>query len=355
MGEARSYPGVSVVSMSWGAGEGTQDTAQNSIFTTPAGHTGITFVASTGDQGAFGAFGSKQLGYPAASPNVLAVGGTSLMVNDDGSYLSESGWGDGNSSASDGGSGGGISRIEAQPLYQQGLVTQSTQFRTIPDVSMLADPNTGVAVYDTYDNFDGWSVIGGTSLAAPIWAGIIALANQGRVLGGGGTLDGPTETLPKIYSLSSTDFHDITTGNNGFAAGPGYDLVTGRGTPIVNLVVADLSQGLSIESLNVSPTPVISGTGVQIIASNIVSELGTAVAGVTFYRESNGVPGLQIGSDTLLGEGVKSGTSWKISTNTHDFPGGQVKYYAVARDVLDNTSCRLRRPHSSSPRPPWAA
>ncbi len=163
---ARNYPGVGVVSMSWGSGESALDPPQNGTFTTPAGHTNVTFVASTGDQGAFGAFGSKWPGYPADSPNVLAVGGTNLTVNDDGSYLAETGWGDGNLSITDGGSGGGISHVETQPIFQQGRVTQSTLFRTIPDVSMLADPATGVAIYDTYD-FGGWSVVGGTSRPRP--------------------------------------------------------------------------------------------------------------------------------------------------------------------------------------------
>ena len=108
--------------------------------------------------------------------------------------------------------------IELQPLYQQGLVTQSTQFRTIPDVSMLADPNTGVAVYDSC----GQILTGGRSSAEPAWRaldlepGSSPWPIQGRVAGRRHNLDGPSETLPKIYSLSSTDFHDITTGNNGF-------------------------------------------------------------------------------------------------------------------------------------------
>ena len=102
-------------------------------------------------------------------------------------------------------SGGGTSLYEPQPTYQQGV--QQTGFRTIPDVAFDADPNTGVAVYDSYNNTDNsgpWVEVGGTSLAAPAWAGLIAIANQGRVLAGGTTLDGPGQTLPALYAISPT-------------------------------------------------------------------------------------------------------------------------------------------------------
>ena len=129
---AVSVPSVSVISNSWGSGEFSTEQQLDSTFTTPAGHQGITFLSGSGDTGTPGL-------YPAASPNIVAVGGTSLFVNSDNSYQSESAWS---------GSGGMISQFEPQPSYQQGVVTQSTQFRTVPDVAAIADPNTGVAVYD---------------------------------------------------------------------------------------------------------------------------------------------------------------------------------------------------------------
>ncbi len=117
--------------------------------------------------------------------------------------------------------------------------------RTIPDVAFDAAPNTGVAVYDSYNNTNGsgpWEQVGGTSLSAPSWAGLIAIANQGRVAAGGTTLTGPTQTLPALYSLPSSDFNDITSGSNGgFSAQPGYDEVTGLGTPKANLLVPALA------------------------------------------------------------------------------------------------------------------
>ena len=226
---AASLPGVSAVSMSWGLDEfngineppgqpNIPETTVDPTFTTPAGHQGVTFFAAAGDSGSPG-------DYPAYSPNVVAVGGTTLNLNDDDTYNSEVAWS---------GSGGGTSKFEAEPAYQ-GTV-QSTGQRTIPDVAFDADPNSGVAVYDAYNDTDGsgpWIQIGGTSVASPCWAAIVAVCNQGRILGGGSTLDGPTQTLPYLYDLPSTDFHDILTGSNGgFKAGPGYDEVTGRGSPI---------------------------------------------------------------------------------------------------------------------------
>jgi autotransporter-associated beta strand protein len=223
---ARNQPGVVAVSMSYGAGEFSGETAYDSFFNTPLGHGGVTFFSATGDAGKPGL-------YQAYSPNVVAVGGTTLSVDASGNYLSESGWS---------GSGGGLSLLEAQPPYQNGVVTQSSTQRTIPDVAFVG--GTGVAVYDSYNNgpVTPWYAVAGTSLSTPCWAGLIAIADQGRALNVLGSLDGPTQTLPALYQLPASDFHDITTGNNGFPAGAGYDLVTGRGSPVANLLVDDLAQ-----------------------------------------------------------------------------------------------------------------
>ena len=245
---ARSYPGVSVVSMSWGGAETAADSANDVHFTTPAGHNGVTFVAASGDRGVYGAddSGSRTVLYPASSPNVIGVGGTELTTTPDGAYLGESAWGNGGDSGRAGGSGGGVSRYTRQPGYQRGVVTQTTSFRAVPDVAIDADP-AGVPVYDSYDQGSTapWLRVGGTSLVAPLWAGVIALADQGRMLAGLGTLDGRHDTLPDLYALPAGDFHEVTTGDNGTAAGPGYDLATGRGTPVVDRLVADLAGAAS--------------------------------------------------------------------------------------------------------------
>jgi hypothetical protein len=250
---ARQQPGVSVVTMSFGGGEFAGESSLDGYFTTPAGHNGVTFVASTGDSGAPG-------GYPAFSPNVLAVGGTTLSVGSGGSYAGESAWSDG---------GGGLSTQEGQPAYQHGVVTQSSTQRAIPDVSFDADPTSGVAVYDTVNNSASapWWQVGGTSLAAPAWAALIAITDQLRVASGQSTLDGPSQTLPAIYKLPASDFHDITTGSNGYAAGPGYDLATGRGSPIANRLIPDLA-GVSSSAPAAGYTAIeVPGAGVSLYSS----------------------------------------------------------------------------------------
>jgi hypothetical protein len=239
---AADYTGVSVVSMSWSGSEFSGETSYDSDFLTPSGHQGVTFLAATGDTG-------TPSGYPAFSPNVVAVGGTSLDINSSGTYVSESAWDD-----EYGAGGGGISQVEAQPSYQVGKVngTSSTQ-RTVPDVSMDADPETGVYVLDT-DYTSGYLEVGGTSLATPMWAGLISIADQGRALNGESSLNGLTQTLPALYSLPSSDFHDITTGTNGtYAATPGYDLATGIGSPVANLLVPALAD------YGATPAPSVSG------------------------------------------------------------------------------------------------
>jgi hypothetical protein len=230
---ARNQPGVSAVSMSWGSDEFRGQTSYDTILTTPQGHSGVTFVASAGDDGS--AWGPS---WPASSPSVLGVGGTTLRLDSSGNTISETAWND---------SGGGESSIEKTPSYQNGV--QSSTFRSAPDVSYDADPNTGFAVYSSvaYQRQSGWSVVGGTSAGTPQWAALVAIANQGRALAGQPALDGATQTLPSLYTLytsgtANASFNDITSGrsSSSHAAKAGYDDVSGLGTPKANNVVAAL-------------------------------------------------------------------------------------------------------------------
>ncbi len=235
---AAGQPGVSVVSMSWGFAEGqavfaSDEARYDSVFNVP----GVTFVASTGD------YGAADPEYPAFSPNVVAVGGTSLTLNADNSYNSETGWGYYSDAAGAFiASGGGLSLYEPEPAYQQGV--QSTGSRTTPDVSFDADPDTGAWIADPYnlDPTDPFEVVGGTSLSAPAWAGLLALVNQGRAAAGNSALNSasPTETQQALYSLPQNDYNAIASGTNGYTAGTGYNLVTGLGSPVANLLVPDL-------------------------------------------------------------------------------------------------------------------
>jgi hypothetical protein len=215
--------GAAAVSMSYGGPEYSGELAEDSVFF----HTGVTYLSATGDNGAPG-------NYQAFSPYVVAVGGTSLFLDSQSGYVSESGWS---------GSGGGISRFENQPAYQSGIVTQSSTRRTTPDVSFVADPNTGVLVYDTYGG-SGLYGTGGTSAATPIMAGVVAIIDQGRSYLFGRSSYNGTDFLNALYHLPQSDINDITTGGSTgsphYSAGPGYDLVTGRGTPIVDRFVSGM-------------------------------------------------------------------------------------------------------------------
>jgi subtilase family serine protease len=134
---ARNTPGVVAVSMSWGFNESSSEATYDSHFTTPSGHLGgsgmpggITFVAASGDSGPMAG-----ASYPAASPNVLSVGGTALILTSTGAYGSEAAWTD---------TGGGYSAFEPEPSYQTSI--QTTGKRATPDVAFDADPQTGVSV-----------------------------------------------------------------------------------------------------------------------------------------------------------------------------------------------------------------
>src|SRR5262249_36845201 len=151
---------------------------------------------------------------------------------------------------------GGISVYEAQPAYQKGVVTQSSTRRTTPDVAYDANPSTGFPVYDSYNNGTAapWVQYGGTSAAAPQWAALVAIADHGRILAGSTPRDGPSQTLPALYKMPASYFHDVTTGSStgtpNQPATAGYDLATGRGTPIAPLVVNGLLGGPQAQVLD---------------------------------------------------------------------------------------------------------
>jgi len=215
--------GAQAVSMSWGAG----DFAGESTYDSHFNQAGVTFLASSGDTGG-------QVIYPAASPFVVSVGGTTLPLDSSGNRTSaETAWSSG---------GGGPSLSELEPAYQVsfGIVASG---RATPDVSYDANPNTGVAVYDSTSYFgqSGWLVFGGTSAGSPQWAGLVALADQGRAT----PLSSNSLTSAPVYNAAaaaySSNYTDIVSGSNGYPAGPGYDLATGLGSPLANNLVPYLN------------------------------------------------------------------------------------------------------------------
>jgi subtilase family serine protease len=216
--------GATVVSMSWSGGEASNEGTSDSHFEV----TGVTFAAASGDSG-------HGVGYPAASPFVVAVGGTSLTIASSGTWTSETAWS---------GSGGGRSAFEAEPSYQAGVQTSGK--RGVPDVAYDANPSTGVPSYNSYSCggacLTGWGQWGGTSIGTPQWAALFAIANSERVALGKTALTQPQILL---YPDAEADYHDITSGKNGSCgalctAGPGYDYVTGLGSPQANLLIPAL-------------------------------------------------------------------------------------------------------------------
>ena len=323
---ARKAQGVSVVSMSWGGSEFRGQTQFDKYFTTPAGHQNVTFIASSGDSGSW--FGPS---WPATSPSVLSVGGTSLYTSDNaGTYAGESGWRY---------SGGGISAVYSVPSYQASA--QSTGSRTSPDVSYDADPYTGFAVYDSLPDqgFSGWQVVGGTSAGAPQWAALIAIANQVRANAGKGTLDGASNTLPALYSLYSpagttsyasyvADFNDVVGGRSSrfLAAHSGYDGVTGLGTPKVPAVIAALS---GVQSTNVALASAKSAKAARANARRFPvatgSDGGTTTTTITAVNPVNGtlldvrpldVAALNPGARNTLESSALSATAISLATGS---------------------------------------
>jgi pseudomonalisin len=213
---------------------------------------GQTMFSSTGDTGSFcsvgnpnGVDGGAPLAeYPSASPYVVAVGGTTLWSQLDGTYQGESAWQSG---------GGGLSQFEYSPYWQNGVQPASSTpvgftFRGVPDISMDGDLQTGMILYIS----GSWTVIGGTSLSSPLMAGVWARMLQSHpALGFASpqlyhtfTVSNPgTKLLGPPPTINLGPFHDVISGANGlYSAMPGYDYTTGLGTVDVDALNATIGQ-----------------------------------------------------------------------------------------------------------------
>ena len=199
--------GAKQVSMSWIGSEFSGEKAYDTHFSAR----GVTFFAASGDLGG-------TVGYPSASPAVFSCGGTNLTLDSNGGYGSEFAWA---------GGGGGPSTQETLPGFQWLLKAYDgsgkqvpVMSRSTPDISAVGDPITGVSLFNSFGG-GGWTNVGGTSVATPILAGLM-------------NARGGVKHLLESYFvyLGQKNFHDITTGNNSYAAGPGYDYCTGVGSPI---------------------------------------------------------------------------------------------------------------------------
>lgn len=252
---------ANVVSMSWGGGEWSGQTAYDTA--SYFANSNVTFVAASGDDG-----GASGVSWPASSPYVLSVGGTALYSNGAETAWSASGsyW------SGYSGSTGGVSRYESLPSYQAtALGTRAASGRVVPDVASVADPSTGLAVYSTASGLGktGWFTIGGTSAGAPVWAGLVADADQARIAAGKSALS-TSQTLSLLYGLYGTSatrsssyasaFHDVTSGGN-FAglATTGYDVVTGLGSPNASAIISAATSysAAATTATTTSPTRVV--------------------------------------------------------------------------------------------------
>ena len=242
--------------------------AEHPIFQQMAAQ-GQSLYAAAGDSGAYDNGSAITVDDPASQPFVTGVGGTKLSVSSAGGpYQSEVVWGDPSEQSNDpfdthgSGGGGGISQVWNLPDYQNGVGLSQT-FRNVPDVSLDADPNTGYSIY-----FGGqFTVFGGTSCAAPLWAAYTALVNQVRV--------GQKQTVlgfanPTLYTIAkgagyAKGFHDVTNGTNLFyAAASGYDNATGLGSfdgaGLLPLVAPPpVTNANPLASLTLNPPTVVGG------------------------------------------------------------------------------------------------
>ncbi|MEU6284235.1 putative Ig domain-containing protein, partial [Streptomyces sp. NPDC047028] len=289
--------GAKFVSNSWGGGE---DSTQTSSDASYFNHPGVAITVSSGDE----AYGAE---YPATSQYVTAVGGTALNQSSNSRGWSESVW----KTNSTEGTGSGCSAYDPKPSWQ---TDTGCSKRMEADVSAVADPATGVAVYDTYGG-SGWAVYGGTSASSPIMAGVYALA---------GTPGG--SDYPAKYPYQHTgNLFDVTSGNNGSCspsyfctAGTGYDGPTGWGTPNGTAAfTAGTSSGNTVSVTNPGNQSTTTGDSVslQIHASDS--------AGAALTYSATGLPtGLSINGSTGLISGTASTAgTYQVTVTAKDSTG----------------------------------
>ncbi|MFB7505517.1 putative Ig domain-containing protein, partial [Streptomyces broussonetiae] len=290
--------GAKFVSNSWGGSEASSQTSEDSQYFQ---HPGVAITVSAGDSG----YGAE---YPATSQYVTAVGGTALSTASNSRGWSESVW---NTSSTEG-TGSGCSAYDPKPSWQ---TDTGCSKRMEADVSAVADPATGVAVYDTYGG-SGWAVYGGTSASSPIIASVYALA------GTPGSGDYPAK-----YPYQHTgNLYDVTSGSNGSCspsyfctAGTGYDGPTGWGTP--NGTAAFTSGGgtggntVTVTNPGSQSTTTGSSVSLQISASDS--------GGASLTYSASGLPtGLSINSSTGLISGTASTAgTYQVTVTAKDSTG----------------------------------
>jgi subtilase family serine protease len=315
-----SQRAAQVVTTSWGQCEQLegfgQASSENTLFQEAAAQ-GMTIISASGDDGSEDCYPTPpttlQVDDPASQPFVTGVGGTMLSANPStGARLGETVWNDGTTV---GASGGGVSSFWPMPAYQKNAplflhvinghssgaecAASSGDCREVPDVSADGDPATGYVIYwdgsatatGSPQPTQGWQVVGGTSAAAPAWAALVALTNASARCGG--TPIGFAN--PALYNAAataySTDFNDITSGDNDmtglngglFPAGPGYDMATGLGSPNGTA----LAQALCTDAISLA-NPGAQRSTVKTAVSLQINAADTRGAAVTY--SATGLP-----------------------------------------------------------------
>jgi subtilase family serine protease len=290
--------------------EGSVEASQDQIFQSAVAQ-GQMFSVSSGDSGAYecGATAGKAQSYPAVSPYVMAIGGTTLSTTGGNTWAGETVWACSSAStcqqSSSGGAGGGPSLTESAPSWQtaSGVLGTSTM-RGVPDISFDAAPSSGALVLVNGSN----AQIGGTSLAAPLWAGFWARIQAAH----GNTLPYPAQTLYSGAATHSTWFHDVTSGNQGYAAATGWDYASGYGS----MQIANFSAAFTGGGGTTTPTANFS--------------VATSGLTATFTDSSSDVGGTINSHSWTFGDG---GTS-TVTSPTHTYAAAGT--YSVTETVTDS-------------------
>ncbi len=342
------------ISTSWGFQESGTSAAlssgENSIFQEMAAQ-GQSIFAVTGDNGAYDDGSTLSVDDPGSQPYVTGVGGTTLTTNGTGgTYAGESAWSappdlsytdvPGYSAFGSGG-GGGFSITWPAPSYQSALPSAPTM-RSVPDVALDSDPQTGYSIY-----YGGsFTVYGGTSAAAPLWAGFTALVNQQRASAG----KAPVGFLnPPIYQIGASaaytaNFHDVTSGTNlYYPAQPGYDNATGWGSFIGSALLNTLANGLpAAQTATLTGTVTAADTGAALpnVTVSALSVPGNAVVG-TATTNSAGVYTLPVPA----GAALAAAESAYAATGGH-YAGAQTPVPALAAGQTVTVNAALQPAHT---------
>jgi hypothetical protein len=329
------------ISNSWGGTEASSDTSLDSQYFS---HPGDVITASAGDSD-YGVI------YPATSPNVVAVGGTSLSTSSNSRGWTESVW---NTSPGSEGTGSGCSAYEPQPSWQAALGLSGCSTRIDNDVAADADPNTGVAVYDTSNGNGGWNEVGGTSASSPMLAAMFALAGS------------PGNTPADDIYAHTSDFYDVTSGNDGSCspaylctAETGYDGPTGIGTPDG---IGGLTSGGGTTGNTVTVTNPGSQTSTTGAAASLQVHASDSASGQTLTYSATGLPaGLSISSSSGLisGTPTTAGTS-SVTVTAKDTTGASGSAAFTWTVSSSSTGCSstsniVKNPNFASGSTSWTA